>query len=458
MNAHKLGVLPKGSKYAKGTANMAELEMGSMEDRTRDKILSAFGVPKTLVGLTTEVNRASAEAAEYVFAKYTVKPIADDFVEFLNNNVVPIFDTTGQFYFAYDDFVPENMELKLKEREIALAKQPYMTVNEVRASVGLPPVPNGDQVYSAPGTPLGEPVIAPTPANDTEEDDQPKKAMPARARAALKRDRVFEGIAKRALQVAAAAYDPDADSHREFVARVEDNLSLLEEKVRTFNERQQRDVLENLTRVVKAVGQGDLFEMEGEVSVLVDFVSPLLKGLLIEQALAEYLEQDFEGQFDQAQPRVNQIVEFAAKRLARSYNKTTAKLLVSAINDGIAQGEGLTQLIERVKGVYDFSSTYRAAQVAHTEAFCIANEGSREAFRQSGVVETMRWYTADGDACQFCAPMNGKVIGVNDNFFPKGHVLEGAEGGTLKLDYRAIDVPPLHTRCRCFVRPATVHS
>ncbi|MCR2833486.1 phage portal protein [Parerythrobacter lacustris] len=454
-NAHKLGVLPKGSKFSKVTANMAEMELGATDDRYRDKILSAFGIPKTLVGLSTEVNRATAEASEYIFAKYTVKPVADDLVEFLNVNVAPTFDPTGRFYFAYDEFVPVNQELQLKEREVALNKQPYMTVNEVRASVGLPKVEGGDTIYSSPGTPLGEPVIAPAlPAANDDEPEDPKKTAPARVRRAAKQERVWERLAEKAVEIASAHHDPDAESHKSFVARVEDHEKLIADKVRDFNNRQEREVTQNLKQITKDVKKGDLFEMEREVSVLVDFVGPMLRGLLLEQALAEFATvADFPLDFYQADPSITRIVDLAARRLAKSYNNTTAKLLAKALNDGLAGGEDLTQLTERVRGVYDFSNTYRAAAVAKTEAFYIANKGSLEAYRQSGVVKSIRWYTAEDErVCPWCGPQHGRVVATNKPFFKKGEVLT-ADGKELTLDYRTIDVPPLHTNCRCFIRP-----
>jgi HK97 family phage portal protein len=456
-NAHKIGVLPKGSKYAKTTATMADMEMGATDDRYRDKILAGFGVPKTLVGLTTEVNRASAEAAEYVFAKYTVKPIADDLLAFLNVQVAPMLDSTGAYYFAYDEFVPVNQELQLKEREIALAKQPYMTVNEVRATVGLPPVQGGDTVYSAPGTPLGEPVVAPAAPSSPETEDEPKKAAPARVRANSRRERAFDRIASKAAEIVAAHHDPDEAAHKAFVARVEDHEKLVADQVRDFNNRQEREVVQNLKHITKAVKKGDIFDAEREVSVMVDFVGPMLKGLMLEQAIEEFAAQAFAGTFDPSQPRIATIVDMAARRLAKSYNRTTATLLAKALNDGIEAGEDLTQLTERVKGVYAYSDKVRAAAVARTEAFYIANEGSREAYRQSGVVKTMRWYTAEDEkVCGYCGPQDGRVIGINEVFFKKGEVLADEDGKELTLDYRAIDVPPLHTNCRCFIRPEKI--
>jgi len=448
-NAHKMAVLPKGSKFAPATANMQDMQFGETDDRYRDKILSGFGVPKTMVGLTTEVNRATAEASEYVFAKYTLKPIADDFVEFLNVHIAPLFDTSGRFYFAYEEFVPENMDIKLKEREISLAKQAYKTVNEVRAEIGLPPVQGGDTVYNAMNLPLGEKPPAPMAAPA---GDEPKKYAPRHVRHALRRERLIDDIVSRASEIVSEHHDPDAESHKHFVARVAQHEQLVAGKIRDFNNRQQREVIEHLSRMTKAIAKGDLFDMDGEVAVLVDFVTPMLKGLLIEQGIEEYAAQDFPGAFDTQKSSVARIVQLAAKRLAKSYNNTTASLLKDELEEGISAGEDFTQLAARVNQVYEFSDQVRAVAVARTESFYVANEGSREAYRQSGVVQSVRWYTAEDErVCPYCGPLNGKVIGVNEVFFKKGDEIT-TDAGTLKLNYRTIDVPPLHTHCRCFIR------
>ena len=197
--------------------------------------------------------------------------------------------------------------------------------------------------------------------------------------------------------------------------------------------------------------------MEKEVGVLVDLVTPLLRGLMIEQAIEEYTAQQFEGTFDQDAASIPRIVEMAAKRMAASYNDTTANLLKTALNDGIAAGDDITQLTARVKEIYAFSDSVRAKAVARTESFYIANEGSREAYRQSGVVKSVRWYTAEDEkVCPFCGPMDGKIVSITKTFFSKGDTVEGSDGTTMVTDYRSIDVPPLHTNCRCFVRPETI--
>jgi len=52
--------------------------------------------------------------------------------------------------------------------------------------------------------------------------------------------------------------------------------------------------------------------------------------------------------------------------------------------------------------------------------------------------------------------MAGKTIDVGADYFRKGDVSVGSDGSKMKLNYRAIDVPPLHTNCRCFIRPELI--
>jgi HK97 family phage portal protein len=473
-NWFKWAILPKGAKANANAPKLSDLQMGETDDRYRDKILSAFGVPKSLVGIIEDVNRANAEANEYVFAKYTIKPIVDDLIAFLNVHIAPMLDPNGKTYFAYDDFIPENMENKLKEREIALKGQAYKTVNEIRAEEGLTPVPGGDVIYGNPMLlPLGTPQASPdAPVNDDDDEDTPppakarQRAIPAHVRHAAKAEERVETFADtlaRKMAEFEEVRDVDADAHKAFVARVAAYMILVENAVRNFNSRQQSMVLQNLGAIMAKgfgktkIAKTDLFDVRSEVQAMVDVAGPLLSGLLTEEAVREWEAQGFIGTFDSNSDIVRNVVGRATRRLAKSYNNTTANLLKSALIEAIDAGDSLEQITKRVQEVYAYSDIVRAKAVANTETFYIANKANQLAYQQSGVVKTMRWYTAEDErVCEFCGPMHGKVIDVSSTFFKKGETMIGADGGTLALDYRAVDVAPLHTNCRCFIRPEEI--
>ena len=74
-------------------------------------------------------------------------------------------------------------------------------------------------------------------------------------------------------------------------------------------------------------------------------------------------------------------------------------------------------------------------------------------WQQSGVVKTLKWYTAeDDDVCEFCRRMNGKVVDIHATFVNAGDTIEGAEGGRMISDFD-VEHPSLHLGCRCYFRP-----
>jgi hypothetical protein len=158
----------------------------------------------------------------------------------------------------------------------------------------------------------------------------------------------------------------------------------------------------------------------------------------------------------------NDIIRAAVHRsvqmMSESYNKTTLEVLETKINDGLQAGEPLTDITKRVEQIYEWSDEKRAAVVAKTESFRTANDALKTAWQQSGVVKTVRWYTATSP-CPFCSDMEGKIISVDDNFFDNGDSLtvgEGDDAQTMSLDYGDVGGPPLHPNCMCFIRPEDV--
>ncbi|GIW70331.1 MAG: hypothetical protein KatS3mg101_1078 [Patescibacteria group bacterium] len=156
-------------------------------------------------------------------------------------------------------------------------------------------------------------------------------------------------------------------------------------------------------------------------------------------------------------PEVRKAIERALELMSRTYNDTTLALLKDKLEQGLEEGAGLSELKDLVRQVYEFSDEVRAEQVARTEAFRIANGATKEAWKQTGVVKSIKWYTAaDERVCEFCAPLHGKVVSIEEGFFGKGETVTGSEGGKLDLYYSDVDYPPLHVSCRCYIRPEEI--
>src|SRR6478735_5511149 len=100
-------------------------------------------------------------------------------------------------------------------------------------------------------------------------------------------------------------------------------------------------------------------------------------------------------------------------------------------------------------------SVERADNIARYEVSHAQTFGDIQAWTQSGVVEGKEWYSArDEHVCLSCMSMDGKIVGLSENYFDKGDEIVIDRPGKempyrLKLDYEDIKGPALHNRCRC---------
>ena len=79
----------------------------------RMEVLNAFGVPLSLADVEN-VNKANAEAGDFQFEKFTIKPILADLEDGINDNIIPMYNEPDLFV-AFDENVPENEEFELNK-------------------------------------------------------------------------------------------------------------------------------------------------------------------------------------------------------------------------------------------------------------------------------------------------------------------------------------------------------
>ena len=119
-------------------------------------------------------------------------------------------------------------------------------------------------------------------------------------------------------------------------------------------------------------------------------------------------------------------------------------------------GTSLRELTAAVQNIRPFEAGEKAELIAKTLSFGASNLANRRAWQRSGVVKTLKWFTADGaDMCGFCASLNGKIVSVSDCFLKEGDILTDKNGASTTIA-RNIEAPPLHKGCRCYCRPDTI--
>jgi len=161
--------------------------------------------------------------------------------------------------------------------------------------------------------------------------------------------------------------------------------------------------------------------------------------------------------FNVNSPFIAQVIEADAFAFASGVNATSVTKLKETLIEGILAGEGMNLLRDRVRDEIDSWSTIvgdkktRAAMIARTEVIRASNRASNLVYKLSGVVDSKEWLTTKDDrACVWCLSLDGKYVGLDENFFNLGDSLT-VDGRTLNFDYSDVDGPPAHVSCRCFV-------
>ena len=123
---------------------MKDMDMVNGRIFIRDAVLEHFGVPREIMGITESSNRATSEAAQYIYAQNVLMPRLRRREEAINKQLLPMFGP--DLIWRYEDIVPRNQEF---DKAVALDgwNAGLLTKDEAREKLGMPPAPVGGDVY-----------------------------------------------------------------------------------------------------------------------------------------------------------------------------------------------------------------------------------------------------------------------------------------------------------------------
>lgn len=143
--AHRVAILEKG-QWKDRSFSMRDMQFQQLREVSRETIRDAFHFPKPMTGSVEDINRANAEAGEYVYAKWYLQPRLERFKAKLNTEFLPKFGVTAkQLGFGYELIIPPDKEAMNAER--ASKTDAFKTLIDAQVEpgdaaevVGLPPM------------------------------------------------------------------------------------------------------------------------------------------------------------------------------------------------------------------------------------------------------------------------------------------------------------------------------
>lgn len=535
--SNKVAFLGNGLKMDKISVGGKEMDFAEQQKMMRDDVLAVFKVPKTVVALTDDVNRANAEATNAAFMSRTITPKMRKLVNTLNEFLLPMYGDDSLFL-DFTDPTPEDMEMKLKYYENAL-KYGWMTPNEVRAEENMEPVEGGDELPKPGASPFGGFGEGSKPTSKPEENvpEGPKKPtaeeegekgisgllsrimgkkpivrasapkvrvirkkpikhmvrLPVKRLEVLDRENLEKALAPKIVEIIGRLLEKKGvDSvgfrrsakkeespkekvplwteerktayWRQFIEHTDKYDSELRNVAVDIFREQEHKVMDNLDRDVK---HWKVTSRKGLESSVVPSLADLDKLWKVAWDIAireVYIEQgnntlDFLGTGGNIDITTDFAVAYLrvySATLIREIDTTTREQLKNTLASGFELGEGIDKLKRRIKEVFKEATTARAKMIARTESLKASNAATVEAYRQSGVVSAKEWLTErDNRTCPFCLSLDGKVIGLNKNYFNEGETYT-VNGEQMVIGFTNVGEPPLHPQCRCTTIPILI--
>lgn len=391
-NAYKPGFLWGGAKANTISMSSKDMDFANLRKASKEIILAAYHIPESLIGASKVGSRARAEADEYIFSKYTIKPALQRLREALNEQLCPLYDESLEF--GFENPVPEDAELIRKHnREDFTAG--IITREEARLAIGMDAKAEGNFLLPF--------SVVEVPAKYLLASS--KKSLTSEQKDALWRD---------------------------YAAKTESEERWFINELKRLWADQEKEVISNLRNA--NTPDEALFD-ENKADTIFD------------EAMLPLLIKVFERHFRDAQDLITpqnphqdskQLNELAllwlktrSLRLAKLLNGTTIEQLRAVLIEGFEAGESVKKLTDRVVEYYGKANKARATMVARTETIAAAVEGNLQGYENVGV-EMVQWYTAiDDRTCDICAPHH-------DEEFP------------VKNTHGMI---PAHPQCRCVFIP-----
>jgi len=441
---------------------LKDMEFTALRELTTIKVANAYGVPAIFLNQRGTSRYTTINAEERQFYNGRIKPLQDLVAEVFTEDIIHSFDPELAFYFNEPDFndtdairadaLKANVAGILDDDEIRETYffLPKKTPEQLKADEARRQAAQV-QVQPADTGTTGSGVT--TPATDKQPDD----AAGTSATTAPAKKSVSKGFTQPQIEAMRAERETIHDG---LEAAIHPNIvdyfskqegTYLDKLATTFKNLShrkdiQKAVIDDLVDPYFADSQPDDHSLA--IILYTDLSPSLVAGIAaavgqINAAGAAAggtaggaTGPDLAISFTMGTAAQSKVVDdYLLKNAldhAKGINDTTKGQLKDALREGIGQGEGIPELRKRVKNVFTQATDSRATTIAQTETAQAFEAANQQAMKESGVVTSKRWLTANDERTEaLCYSLEGVVVPL-DQAFPGG-----------------VEPGFIHPRCRC---------
>ena len=382
-------ILEDGMRLVSTQFNAREAEWAEATRLAREDVAAVYHINPSLIWHTDAQTYASAKDNARALYAETLSPILDMLSERMNAFLLPKVGADPREYVEFD--ISKKLEASFEEQASVLQSStgaPWLTRNEARARLNLPPIDGADELI--------------VPLNVVEGGLASPNAEP------------YGGYVSAEPDVKAK----DEPEHR-VKARPETRAAMdMASVLRAFFKRQRRKVLPSIDRA-KSKDAKDDWPGWWDAGRWDRELAADLEPVLLSQATASAkraLRSIGMDPSEYDEDRTRAYIRAMAEGKARAVNNVTFRQLKAALDDDLSEGaEGATP-----EGVYDKAETSRADSTGLSFATAAAGFGSCEAVNQRVDQSRYRamktWVVTSGNPRAEHAAMDGETVPIGEPF------------------------------------------
>lgn len=471
-NAHKPAFLPfKDAKIHQLASTAREMDFVESRKYLRDQANQHFRVPPELMGIIENSNRATIDAADYIFRSSVLINRLTMIQEVIQHQIIDRFFANENIFFEFENVVPEDKEFELKKANEGL-KSGAITVDEWRQKNGYDPLPNGGgAVFLIPNThtPVKahldaqelmkpqEPAVpeqeeeeqqeeeqleeTPKKPEKEEEDDKEKKSLvPFNVLKDLEGTNwKKDGFSEAQRASIGTAFNFALEEIEKEHAKVIQKF-LVEQGKRFAKHVENSEVKQFITIVETKADEDDSDEQEqadeilneydwiDEQGMLHEAMGPLLlKAAQVGNNVANTLFS-LGISFDLFRSEMLHYIETVGLTKVVGITNTTIKLLRKQLIEGIKLGEGSVKLASRIREASSEYAYRRSFVIARTESHSTMVKGTQMTYDQANVPKKEWLSIMDGRERESHHNINGEIVN-QDEKFSNGLEFPGDQNG-----------------------------
>jgi len=388
-------ILHSGLRQGKAMAMTGrESLLNDVQQFVREKLITAYDLSPSKIGLHEKDNRATAEVMDQTFINECLKPKCMLIEEVIETFALPQYDEGITCDFDLPSY--PDREFLLKERETNL-RIGYHTINKELEINGEPPVPWGDKPWLPFGLmqPGGE-----SPQPPAGKEAKFLKLMNRSFWTEERKDVYWKLFVKR---VDNYQHLIEMPMREYFSAMKEDVINRLHKdggKILAYFSGWSRQKVQHAVKDHKGIRDINVSKAE-EKKNLVKMVEPIVKNIMQEvgkHRMKDILEtmKAVNPTFDVNAPGAIKWLGSRMRQFSEQVSGTTFDEIERILKEGFAAESPVTEIAETLRQKFDSWEEYRASMIARTETLAAMNQADIEGVRQTGLEDELlkHWLSA----------------------------------------------------------------